>query len=182
MDDDDLDDGQVFSLRASPAKRVVGAIIMVTLALLLIWLGLTTASDFFGKVIFFGIGGGSLYLAQRFWVATQDAVDLTEDGLRLRSGRMLAPFDDIVSVDRGAFAFKPSNGFMLKLVRAPGRGRAPGLGWSIGKLVAVGGGTPAPPGGLSPSPFPSLRERPSLTYRTSVFFYKRGRGMVESTW
>ena len=48
-------------------------------------------------------------------------------------------------MDRGAFAFKPSNGFMLKLSRKGPFAWEPGIWWRIGRRVGVGGVTPGTP-------------------------------------
>jgi hypothetical protein len=55
---------------------------------------------------------------------------------------VLARIDDVVAVDRGMFAIKPSNGFMLKLKTPAPRAWHPGLWWRLGRRLAVGGVTP----------------------------------------
>ena len=47
------------------------------------------------------------------------------------------------SVDRGLFAFKPSNGFVVVLSQGGWRGWAPGLWWRLGRRLGVGGVTSA---------------------------------------
>ena len=55
----------------------------------------------------------------------------------------VAAWDDIARVERGAFALRPSNGFLLHL-HAPGpRAWAPGLWWRLGRRLGVGGVTAA---------------------------------------
>ena len=49
---------------------------------------------------------------------------------------------NIASVDRGAFAFKPSNGFTVRLKSPAPRAWLPGLWWRLGRRVGVGGATP----------------------------------------
>ena len=88
------------------------------------------------------LGAGALWLAERMWRSTAKPVELTEDALRTGDGEIIAMVDNIASVDRSMFAFKPSNGFMLKLKKgAPMRWR-PGLWWRAGRYVGVGGVTP----------------------------------------
>jgi hypothetical protein len=67
---------------------------------------------------------------------------LTVDGLFDTGGRCLARWEDIDRIDKGTFAFKPSNGFLIVLKRPGPRGWAPGLWWQIGRRVGVGGVTP----------------------------------------
>ena len=50
----------------------------------------------------------------------------------------------MVSVDRGAFAFQPSNGFLIRLRAGAERTWQPGMWWRIGTCVGVGGMTPGP--------------------------------------
>jgi hypothetical protein len=51
--------------------------------------------------------------------------------------------DGIRSVERGAFAFKPSHGFTLVMKEKQPRAWAPGLWWRLGRRVGVGGVTSA---------------------------------------
>jgi hypothetical protein len=80
-------------------------------------------------------------MAQRMWRATAHRLELTPEGLRSSDGRVLAPMADVVAVDRGVFAFKPSNGFTVKLSRKGSFAWEPGLWWRIGRRVGVGGVT-----------------------------------------
>ena len=50
--------------------------------------------------------------------------------------------DEIESIDRGFFAFKPSNGFLLTTKSPGSRTWQPGLWWRIGRRIGVGGMTP----------------------------------------
>ena len=70
---------------------------------------------------------------------------LSPAGLTCSDGRVVADMDEIIGVDRGAFAFKPSNGFMLKLSRKGPFAWEPGIWWRIGRRVGVGGVTPGTP-------------------------------------
>ena len=65
------------------------------------------------------------------------------EGLRDGNGRLLCRMDQIAGVDRGAFAFKPSNGFLVKLKEPMPRVWQPGLWWRLGRRIGVGGVTPA---------------------------------------
>lgn len=92
------------------------------------------------------LGGGSIWMSRRLAVATRTRIELTARGLRDASGRVLAPVDRIVAVERGAFALKPSNGFLVRL-SAPGRAAwQPGLWWRVGRCVGIGGVTPSAQG------------------------------------
>ena len=87
------------------------------------------------------LDGLALALAHRSYQATARDLILTRRGLYDSTGEELARIDDIVSVDRGFFAFKPSNGFLLRR-KTPGPRRwLPGLWWRMGTRVGVGGAT-----------------------------------------
>ncbi len=91
------------------------------------------------------MGLGALWMARRMWRATAASLVLTPDALLSSDGRVLAEMDDIVAVARGAFAFKPSNGFTLTLRRPGPFVWEPGLWWRVGRRVGVGGVTPGTP-------------------------------------
>ena len=58
--------------------------------------------------------------------------------------QVLAHLDEIKSVDRGAFAFKPSNGFLVVLKRRThSRAWQPGVWWRLGGYIGVGGVIPS---------------------------------------
>ena len=85
----------------------------------------------------------ALALAVRLHAATAAGLVYADGVLRERGGRgrVIARLEDIEGVDRGTFAFKPSNGFLMTLRRgAPGAGAwAPGLWWRVGRRVGIGG-------------------------------------------
>ena len=75
--------------------------------------------------------------------STGRVIELTATELRDSTGVLLARVEDIESMDRGVFAFKPSNGFLLKTKKPGKRAWQPGLWWRIGNRVGVGGVTSA---------------------------------------
>ncbi|MEO0931422.1 MAG: hypothetical protein AAFY14_12360, partial [Pseudomonadota bacterium] len=83
------------------------------------------------------------WLAERLRRATLLRIELTATDIRDSSGMVLATMDDIIGVDRGIFAFKPSNGFTLVMKNKKPRSWAPGLWWRLGRRVGVGGVTSA---------------------------------------
>lgn len=86
----------------------------------------------------------ALWSAMRLQAATAQTLILTERALITDRGDELAQVDEMEKVERGAFAFKPSNGFLLT-TRSPGPRRwAPGLFWAMGRRIGVGGVTGAP--------------------------------------
>jgi hypothetical protein len=81
-------------------------------------------------------------VAYKLQLATTRKLFLTEEALTDSEGTMIARVEDIVAVNRGAFAMKPSNGFTLTLKNPAPRAWQPGLWWRLGRRVAVGGVTP----------------------------------------
>ncbi|WP_301047370.1 hypothetical protein [Vannielia sp.] len=75
------------------------------------------------------------------WSATEATIVLEDGELRTSNGRLLARVDQVLRVEKGAMSIKPVGGFTLKLKEKGPRGWAPGLWWSLGKTVAVGGVT-----------------------------------------
>ncbi|WP_263741758.1 hypothetical protein [Defluviimonas sp. WL0050] len=75
----------------------------------------------------------------RMFRATGRGLVLTDEALMDTDGTLVARLDQIESVERGIFAFKPSNGFVLRLKSAQPRVWAPGLWWRLGRRVGVGG-------------------------------------------
>ena len=74
--------------------------------------------------------------------ASAEGLELTRQVLRTESGRVLTEVSNVRTVERGAFAFKPSNGFLVRLYAPSGRGWAPGLWWQRGTWLGVGGAVP----------------------------------------
>jgi hypothetical protein len=122
------------------ARRWFAILSVAALGGVLIWLGLAhPPQDTWALLFLLGFGALALYLADRLRQATEGALDLREDGLFDRKGRLLAPAEAILAVNRGVFAFKPSNGFVLVLDRSLGFAWEPGLWWRVGRRVGVGG-------------------------------------------
>jgi hypothetical protein len=87
------------------------------------------------------LGLAALWLAERLRRATALTLTLTRTELRDSAGRTLARIADVQRVERGAFAFKPSGGFTLRLAAPMTRSWSPGLWWRAGRRVGVGGVT-----------------------------------------
>lgn len=132
------------TLSASKPRRLLGLAVLLCLGFGLIYLALARPPAALGWQLFLlGLGGAALVLGEKMRRATQGKVVLTEEGLFDGEGRLLAPIEEITGVERGPFAMKPSNGFMVRLSKARGRAWAPGLWWRMGHRLGVGGVTPA---------------------------------------
>jgi hypothetical protein len=104
-------------------------------------LAITTDAGFFQKVFLVFLAAVVLWMARAMQLGTAGYIELRVTGLFFEDGRILALIDDIVRVERGAFAFKPSNGFVVSLKQKTARAWIPGLYWKFGSRIGIGGVT-----------------------------------------
>lgn len=136
-------DGVIVRLAPSAARRGIALVVVYLLGALLIWVALSTPPAPLWAGFLILLGAAVLVAGERMRRATALHLELTtEEGLRDSAGTLIAGWDEIRSVERGAFAFKPSNGFLLTLSNKGPRAWAPGLYWKLGRRVGVGGVTP----------------------------------------
>mgnify|MGYP003631041448 FL=1 len=141
----DPDENGVFvSVSSSPMRRIFACTVIYGLGVLLIYVALVRPNGVWVFVLL-GFGVVVLLLAERLRQATKLVIELTQTQLRDSQGRVLADIADVVSVERGAFAMKPSNGFSLVLREKAPRAWVPGMWWRMGRRVGVGGTTGAGP-------------------------------------
>jgi len=133
-----IDDDVLIAIAPSFVRRWVGVICLGLLGLLIISLCFSDAGGIW-PVIFLILGCASIFAGDKFRRASNDTIELTRDELRTGSGRVLARIDNVKEVERGAFAFKPSNGFLVRLKEPEGKGWAPGIWWKRGTLLGIGG-------------------------------------------
>ncbi len=129
----------------SAIRRTFGLAVLILLGSILIYMALfMTGASLVWRLFLILFGIFILMAANKMRIATLRGVVLTDEALQDTDGNILAYIDEIVSVERGSFAIKPSNGFSVTLKESKPRGWAPGLWWRIGKRVGVGGVTAAP--------------------------------------
>ena len=138
------DEDVIVEVEVATVRRWAGIGTFTVLGLLLLWIALAQPPASLAlRVSVLVAGIAAVVLAVRMRGATERALVLTPTELRESGagGRRLAALRDVASIDRGAFAFKPSHGFLLHLKAGAGGGRAwaPGLWWRIGDRVGVGG-------------------------------------------
>jgi len=136
------EDGVILRLEPSAGRRAFAVGILYSLSALFLWIAFAQPPAPGWAVFLIVMGVVTLLGGERLRRATAHRLELTDEGLRDTSGRVLARWDDIEKVERGAFAFKPSNGFLIVLKTRGSRVWAPGLWWRIGRRVGVGGVTP----------------------------------------
>ncbi|MFL4470199.1 hypothetical protein ACERZ8_10055 [Tateyamaria armeniaca] len=131
------------TITASPGRRILGIGSLWILSLMVIYVGIVQPPELGWQLFLFGLGGVSIWIAELMRRATAVTLELTRTELRDTDGFVLARMDEVTGLDRGMFAFKPSNGFLLRLDNKKPRAWRPGLWWSLGSRVGVGGMTPA---------------------------------------
>jgi hypothetical protein len=140
---DPSNDPVIATLSASPPRRWTGTVMLTFLGGLMVYLALSVPFSV-SQIGLFLCGLIALFAATRMHTSTAQEIELTQTELRIKGGIVLAQVANIARVERGAFAFKPSNGFLVSLKEAGPRGWALGLYWRFGKRLGVGGVTGAP--------------------------------------
>lgn len=129
-------------ITASASRRVIGVGSMMGLGALVVYVALSTPEMALGwKAVLVALGIVGLVLAQLMWQSTGHVLILTEEALTDSDGTVVARLENVAKVDRGMFAMKPSNGFLVILKEPGPRAWRPGLWWRLGRRVAVGGVT-----------------------------------------
>ena len=132
----------IVKLEPSLGRRWFGAIARGLLGLLLIWVTFSRPPDgLFLKIIVPIIGALFIWQAQWNLRVTKHGLYLTKEGLFDAQNKQVCALYNMAEVDRGVFAFKPSNGFLVRLHEAEPKGWAPGLYWRLGRRLGVGGAT-----------------------------------------
>ena len=134
-------DDVLIAIKASQGRRWLGIGALFALGVLFLTLVFEPAGGVW-RFLFLAFGGMAFYAADRLRHHTGDTIELTREVIRTSAGRHLAYVSNVKAVERGALAFKPSNGFLVRLHEAEGRGWAPGLWWQRGRLLGVGGVIP----------------------------------------
>jgi hypothetical protein len=140
--DETTGDRVLMRLVPSMGRRVFAVGVLYVLGALMIWIALSRPPGMGWAMVLVAFGAAALWAGEILRRATGLVLVLTEAGLRDSSGRWLARWDEIAQVERGTFALKPSNGFLLMLKAPTGRAWVPGLWWRVGRRVGVGGVTP----------------------------------------
>lgn len=143
QDAPDRPDREVLAtVKASAGRRFLGIGLLGLLGILVIYVAFMTPPSFGWQVFLVALGITALMVADAMRRSTAHTLELTRTELRDSGGIAIVQVDQIISIDRGAFAFKPSNGFLLRLKSPGARKWRPGLWWRFGRRVGVGGMTP----------------------------------------
>ncbi|MGB0505193.1 MAG: hypothetical protein ACPGGK_03270 [Pikeienuella sp.] len=117
------------------------------ITLVLIALTLTMLSQADSQAITATIVAGVIFvllclLARQIWRADANSIRFDGEQITDEAGNFLCRIDQIVKVERGMAMLKPSGGFLLVLNTRVAPGWTPGLWWSYGHRIGVGGTTP----------------------------------------
>jgi len=135
-------DGIIMRIAPSPFRRVFAWAVLMALGAMLIWFGLTEPAPAAEHATLVTGGALALWAGERMRRVTLLMLVLTETELRDGEGRVLARLDAIDRIERGAFAMKPPNGFLLRMKKPGPRVWVPGIWWRMGRRVGVGGMLP----------------------------------------
>ncbi|RFP87318.1 hypothetical protein DZK27_11720 [Rhodobacteraceae bacterium 63075] len=127
-------------MTVSPLRRGVGAGAVLLSGALLLGTALWDApQSLLAQGLILLLGAALIWSGVRLWRDTEVSVRLVEDRLEESTGELIVTLDQVEEVVRGHLAFRPSNGFSLKLrEEAEPRWRM-GLWWRAGKRAAFGG-------------------------------------------
>ena len=132
----------IATLEPSLGRRWFGVLVLGILGILLIIVTMTQPpEDLSLQIIFLIVGVLFIWQAQWNLRVTKHGLYLTKEGLFDAQNSLICPLYNMAEVDRGMFAFKPSNGFLIRLHEAEPKGWAPGLYWRLGRRLGIGGAT-----------------------------------------
>lgn len=131
------------TVKASAGRRFLAMSSLLLLGVLLVYIAIVQSPAIEWRVFLLVLGVAVLWVADRMRRATGTQIELTETVLRDSDGTVIALVADIDGMDRGFFAFKPSNGFLLRTTGKGANEWRPGLWWRMGRRIGVGGMTSA---------------------------------------
>lgn len=137
-----MTDEVLVTVEASGLRRVMGVTMLAVIGVTLLYVAASKPPSLAWLVFLLVVGLGALWLSVRMWQATLHKIELTEEVLRCTDGTVIAQVADIEAIDRGFFAFKPSNGFLIRTGTPGARIWLPGLWWRAGRRIGIGGVTP----------------------------------------
>ncbi|WP_208348447.1 hypothetical protein [Pseudaestuariivita rosea] len=124
----------------SKARRWFGVGCFVVLAFILVLIAINAPSrNLWASGFLAVVGLCALWMAWKMYHETAVDIELTETELKDTRGHRLTALSNIARVEKGMFAFKPTGGFILHLKQPIPRKWAPGLWWSTGRKIGVGG-------------------------------------------
>lgn len=130
--------------RPTPLRRFIALGTLNGLGAVTLVMALSQSAAVYGSGLLFVTGGLSLGMAEVIRRSTARGVELTRAALRETDGAIIAQTADVVRVDRGVMAIKPTNGFVFQTRAAERRNWRFGIWWRVGRHVGIGGMLPPP--------------------------------------
>lgn len=129
-------------LEVAQGRRYFGVLAISGLGITLLYIAAVhPPTKLIALLLLFLVGGIFVWAGYRLYRSTDNTILLTREAIFTESGYVLCRLDNIAKVDRGFFAFKPSNGFLILLKEKGERSWAPGMWWSFGRNIGLGGVT-----------------------------------------
>ncbi len=129
-------------LEVAQPRRMFGVILLFGLGLTMLYISASSPPSKIGELaVLLGFAGLFIWSGVRLYRATADTVLMTRESITTASGAEICRIEDIDNTDRGFFAFKPTNGFLIRTKTAQSRHWSPGLWWRFGKKIGIGGVT-----------------------------------------
>ena len=129
-------------LEVAQGRRMFGVLSIAGLGLTLLYIAAVfPPSKILALFALVLTGALFIWASLRLYRSTDNTILLTREAITTQSGHVLCRLEDIANVDRGFFAFKPSNGFLVLLKERGERSWAPGMWWHLGKHLGIGGVT-----------------------------------------
>lgn len=127
-------------LKVSPFRRWFSSGLVALTAALLLNMAMTAPpASLLGQGLVWALAALLLISALKLWRDTGESLRLVGRRLEDSRGGLVVRLDDVASVTRTHFSFRPSNGFMLNLTREYDPRWCMGLFWCAGKRAAIGG-------------------------------------------
>ena len=127
-------------MKVSPFRRWFSSwLVSLTAALLLNMAMTTPPASVLGQGLVWGMATLLLIAALKLWRDTGVSVRLVGTQLEDSHGALIVQIEDVETLTRKHFSFRPSNGFMLSLKREYDPRWCMGLYWRAGKRAAFGG-------------------------------------------
>ena len=136
---DPAEDEVLMKISPSAFRRWTAVLVFVVLGFVFLWLAIDGSGELGWRLFFAVFGAGSFWMSDLLRRSTMQEIELTRDEIRTTDGRVLTLLDNVRKVEKGAFAFKPSNGLLVRLKRPSGRGWAPGLWGQGGTHLGIAG-------------------------------------------
>ena len=133
------EDEVLIKISASKMRRWTAISVFIILGFVLLWLAFLGAVELGWRLFSVSFALAAFWMSDALRRSTIQEIELTRTELRTSEGRVLTRVENVRQVEKGAFAFKPSNGFLVRLKTPSGRGWAPGIWWQGGTYLGVGG-------------------------------------------